>query len=39
MNNQTDVSIKFKNYVEECGITGFTFKEVFDFENEDKEYE
>lgn len=30
---------EFKNYVEECGITGFTFKEVFDFENEDKEYE
>lgn len=23
---------EYKNYIEECGITGFTFKEVFDFE-------
>ena len=29
---------EFKDYVEICGITGFRFKEVFDFDDPDKEY-
>ncbi len=29
---------EFKDYVENCGITGFIFKEVFDFDDPDKEY-
>ena len=29
---------EFKDYVESCGITGFRFKEVFDFDDPDKEY-
>ncbi len=32
------VTDEFKDYVESCGITGFVFKEVFDFDNPDKEY-
>ena len=29
---------EFKDYVESCGITGFRFKEVFDFDDPDKKY-
>ena len=29
---------EFKDYVESCGITGFSFREVFDFDDPDKEY-
>ena len=32
------VTDEFKDYVESCGITGFIFKEVFDFDEPDKEY-
>ena len=32
------VTDEFKDYVEICGITGFRFKEVFDFDDPDKEY-
>ena len=32
------VTDEFKDYVENCGITGFIFKEVFDFDEPDKEY-
>ena len=32
------VTDEFKDYVESCGITGFRFKEVFDFDDPDKKY-
>ena len=32
------ITDEFKDYVESCGITGFSFREVFDFDDPDKEY-